>query len=51
MLDHLLDKDEQPSMEVLVEAHFRRTIETGHEPAETGADFSRILVSLANSHE
>ena len=51
MIDHLLDKDEQPSLEDLAETHFRPTIQTGHELAETGADFSCILVSLANSHE
>jgi len=51
MLDQIFEPTETPSLEKLVEALFRPTIETGHRLAGGGGNFSRILVSLANSHE
>lgn len=51
MLDNILSGDKPATLERLVEALFRPTIETGHELADGGNNFSRILVSVANSHE
>lgn len=51
MLDAILQEGPPYRLENLVEALFRPTIETGHTLAAGGSDFSRILVSVANSHE
>ncbi len=51
LLDDLMGSSIRPSLENLVEALFRPTIETGHQLAEGGGNFSRILVSIANSHD
>jgi len=51
LLDRLLAGTNIPTLEKLVEALFRPTIETGHQLAGGGGNFSRILVSIANSHQ
>ena len=51
LLDRILADKNPPTLEKLVEALFRPTIETGHELAGDGGNFSRILVSIANSHQ
>ncbi len=49
LLDRLLENSDIISLELVVEALFRPTIEVGHSLAEDGGGFSRILVSVANS--
>ena len=49
LLDDLLDQDGNPSLEQIVEALFRPTIETGISLARDGGAFARIIVSVANS--
>ena len=51
LLDELLSLEDDLTLEMLVEALFRPTIETGHKLAEDGGSFSRILVSIANSSD
>jgi AcrR family transcriptional regulator len=51
LLDRILASKDTPTLEMLVESLFRPTIETGHRLAGNGSSFSRILVSIANSHE
>jgi AcrR family transcriptional regulator len=51
LLDGIFSDQSLPTLEMLVEALFRPNIETGHELAGDGSNFSRILVSGANSHE
>ena len=51
LLDRILAGKNTRTLEKLVEALFRPTIETGHELAGGGGNFSRILVSIANSHQ
>ncbi len=50
LLDELLASG-NPTLEAIVEALFRPTIEAGVSMAGTGGGFSRILVSIANSHD
>ncbi|MEM7301416.1 MAG: TetR/AcrR family transcriptional regulator [Pseudomonadota bacterium] len=49
ILDELMDDPCLPSLEAVVEALFRPTIETGNRLAQGGGGYSRILVSVANS--
>ena len=49
LLEDLLDMGRDPSLEQIVEALFRPTIETGLSLARDGGAFARILVSVANS--
>jgi AcrR family transcriptional regulator len=49
MLADLFDADPNPSLESIVEALFRPTIEAGLSQAGDGGAFARILVSTANS--
>ena len=49
LLEDLLDASERPSLESIVEALFRPTIEAGISQAGEGGAFARILVSTANS--
>ena len=46
-LDRLLAADTAPSLESIIEALFRPTIEFGHDPAQSDGSFSRILASAA----
>lgn len=50
-LDELTANDAVPTLPQLVEALFRPTIESGHREAGTGNNFSRMLVTIANSHD
>lgn len=51
LLDALFAVQETPSLEAIIEALFRPTIEVGLSMAKDGGGFSRILVSFANSAE
>lgn len=51
ILDGLLQDTTDVGLEDVVEALFRPTIETGNKLAKDGGGFSRILVSVANSHD
>ena len=51
LLAKIFDTSENPKLEVVVEALFRPTIETGKILAKEGGGFSRILVSIANSSD
>ncbi len=51
ILAKLVSAESLPSLEAVVEALFRPTIETGKRLAKGGGGFSRILVSIANSHD
>ncbi len=48
-LDGILQSAERISLEQVIEALFRPTIEVGHSLADEGGGFSRVLVSVANS--
>lgn len=48
-LDRILNDESAATLERIVEALFRPTIEVGHSLAEDGGGFSRIIVSIANS--
>lgn len=49
MLDELLKADGKPTLECVVEALFRPTLEAGITQAGDGGAFARILVSTANA--
>ncbi len=49
LLDDLFAGDVPPTLEAIVEALFRPTIQTGLDLAQDGGAFARILVSFANS--
>lgn len=49
VLDRLLNAAMPPSLEQIVEALFRPTIEAGLDLARDGGAFARVLVSVANS--
>lgn len=51
LLDELLDANEPPELEAIVEALFRPTIEVGKKLSKVGGGISRILVSIANSSD
>ena len=49
MLANLFKPDSKASLENIVEALFRPTIEVGHRLAANGGSYSKILVTVANS--
>lgn len=51
MLDAIIAGQRTASLEALVEALFRPTIEAGQTPADGSDGFARILASFANSHD
>ena len=51
MLDSLFTNNARPTIEQVVDALFRPTIESGLSMAKSGGGFSRILVTTANSAE
>lgn len=51
LLDELLADTGSVQLEQVVEALFRPTIEVGHSLSSGGGDYSRILVSIANSSD